>query len=197
MQQSLLGTGPGKMFIISAPAGTGKTTLVNMLTKEFSQVIASISFTTRQPRPAEIHGKDYFFITEAEFEKKIESADFLEYVKLYGTSYGTSLQWVEEQRHQGRHVCLVIDTQGAQQLKGKIDATSIFILPPSMEVLKTRLMNRQTETEDMANKRLAWALKELEAAPYYDYQLVNDDLATAYQILRSILIAECHRTIRR
>lgn len=186
----------GLVFIVSAPAGTGKTTLVDLLVQEFPSVIANISYTTRLPRQGEIQGKHYHFISESEFEAKKAASDFLEYVKLYGTSYGTSRQWIEAQREEGKHVILVIDTQGALQLKGKYEAISIFIRPPSLEILRKRLTGRQTEPLEVIEKRLAWAEKELEAADSYDYQIVNDDLAVAYQVLRSIVIAECHRTGR-
>lgn len=184
----------GLAFIVSAPAGTGKTTLVEKLITEFPSVIASISFTTREPREGEIPGAHYHFITERAFEEKIAAGDFLEYVKLYGTYYGTSWQWVKEQQKKGKHVILVIDTQGALKLKGKFPAVSIFIRPPSLEILRTRLIKRQTESPGMIDQRVEWAQKELDAAQQYDYQIINDDLAIAYQILRSIFIAECHRT---
>lgn len=183
----------GSIFIISAPAGTGKTTLVQMLTREFSSVIASISYTTRLPRKGEKEGIDYHFVTESAFNKKITDGDFLEYVKLYDTYYGTSIKWIEERLNQGKHVFLVIDTQGAMQLKGRLDATYIFIRPPSIETLRLRLINRETESLEMVEKRLEWAKIELEASQQYDYEIINDDLMTAYQILRSILIAESHR----
>jgi guanylate kinase len=190
----LLGkAGKGLTFIVSAPAGTGKTTLVQRLVQEFPSIIASISYTTRKPREGEIPGVHYHFISEAEFEAKIAASDFLEYVKLYGTYYGTSRQWITEQQNQGKHVILVIDTQGALQLKGKLPATFIFIRPPSLESLQVRLMQRKTETAEMIEKRLAWARVELEAAQQYDYEIVNDDLEIAYQVFRSIFIAECHR----
>jgi guanylate kinase len=156
-------------------------------------VIASISYTTRQPRGGEISGKDYFFIDESEFEAKIADADFLEYVKLYDTYYGTSRQWVADQQKQGKHVFLVIDTQGALKLKGKVPATFIFVRPPSIDVLRDRLSGRQTEPPEMVERRLEWARIELEAAKNYDYLIVNDDLAKAYQVLKSIVVAECHR----
>jgi guanylate kinase len=192
---SLLGeTNEGLIFIVSAPAGTGKTTLVHRLVEEFPSIIASISFTTRKPRIGEVPGVHYHFIAESEFEAKIAAGDFLEYVKLYGTYYGTSHQWIKEQQQQRKHVVLVIDTQGALLLKDKIDAISIFIRPPSVEVLRQRLTQRQTESLEMIEKRLEWARRELEVAQQYDYQLVNDDLEVAYHIFRSIFIAECHRT---
>ncbi len=192
--ERLLGQATEKhIFVVSAPAGTGKTTLVNQLVQEFPDIIASVSYTTRSPRPNEIEGVHYNFISEVAFRAKIEAADFLEYVELYGTYYGTSRQWIADQQRQGKHIVLVIDTQGALKLKGQLPATFIFICPPSLEVLRTRLINRQTESPEMVEKRLAWALTELEVAQQYDYEIINDDLAIAYQILRSIVIAECHR----
>lgn len=184
----------GRVFIISAPAGTGKTTLVEKLVKEFPSVTASISFTTREPREGEIPGVHYHFIAGPEFEEKIAAGDFLEYVKLYGTYYGTSRQWVKEQQKKGKHVVLVIDTQGALKLKGALPAVLIFIRPPSLDILRNRLVRRQTETPGMIEQRVDWAQRELEAAQQYDYQIINDDLETAYQVLKSIFIAECHRT---
>jgi len=118
----------------------------------------------------------------------------LEYVNLYGTYYGTSKKWISEQQQQGKHVVLVIDTQGALQLKDKISAVYIFIRPPSLDVLRNRLIQRRTESIEMIEKRLKWAESELKAAQKYDYQVVNDNLETAYQVVRSIFIAECHRT---
>lgn len=185
----------GLVFIISAPAGTGKTTLVQMLAHEFPQVMPSISHTTRTPRPGEIHGKHYHFIDEREFLEKMDSGDFIEHVKLYGFYYGTSKGWIQKTQSEGKHVMLVIDTQGAQQIKTQLNAVSIFIRPPSLEALRLRLMTRKTENLEMMEQRLAWAQRELLEAPKYDYQIINDDIAVAYQALRSILIAECHRTL--
>jgi guanylate kinase len=183
----------GRMLVVSAPAGTGKTTLVQRLVQEFPEVKASVSYTTRQPREGEIPGVHYHFISEAEFEVKIAEGDFLEYVKLYDTYYGTSRQWILAQQKKGYHIVLVIDTQGALQLKGRLAASFIFIRPPSLQVLQTRLVNRLTESPEMIEKRLEWAKRELEAVHYYDYQIINDDLEVAYQVLKSIVIAECHR----
>jgi len=183
----------GLVFIISAPAGTGKTTLVNMLTQEFSCVVASVSYTTRPPRPGEINGVHYHFLNEEEFLDRIEKGEFLEYVKLYDHYYGTSKLWLEEQLARGKHVILVIDTQGAKQLKGKLAAISIFICPPSIKELEQRLVRRKTEAAEDIERRLKWALDEIEAQTFYDYRILNEDLSTAYQILRSILIAEEHR----
>lgn len=156
-------------------------------------MVASISYTTRLPRPGEKEGKDYHFISQKEFEEKIAASEFLEYVKLYGYYYGTSRRWIEDQLNQGKHVFLVIDTQGTMQLKGKFPATSIFVSPPSVDELRKRLQNRKTDSPEMIEKRILWAKNEMEAIPHYDYHIVNDDLSTAYQVLRSIVIAETHK----
>ena len=194
MSTNLIGNlSKGLLFIVSAPAGTGKTTLVQLLTRDFPSVLASISYTTRQPRSGEVDGIHYYFISKEEFEKRIQDNDFLEHVKLYGDYYGTSKSWVGEKLNQKKHVILVIDTQGAKLLRDKIDVISIFVAPPSIEELERRLKLRQTESDEVIEKRLKWAKKELEAQDSYDYLIINDDLAKAYQTLRSILIAEEHR----
>lgn len=183
----------GILFVVSAPAGTGKTTLVQMLVNEFPCVVESISYTTRDPRPQEINGVHYHFVKPEEFKTMVKAGKFLEYVGLYGNFYGTSRDKVLEELDQGKHVILVIDTQGGLQLKGKMDACFIFIKPPSFEELKKRLVNRQTEPLAVVEKRLQWAEKEYEDSKYYDYHIINDDLNIAYQVLKSIIIAEEHR----
>jgi guanylate kinase len=187
----------GLAFVVSAPAGTGKTTLVQMLTHAFPMVTHSISCTTREPREKEVSGGHYHFLKKEDFKKKILSNEFLEYVELYGNYYGTSKETVTEQLKCGKHVILTIDTQGALQLKGKFAATYIFISPPSLEVLRKRLIQRRTETAELIEKRLAWASKEMQAASLYDYNIVNDDLNIAYQALLSIIVAEEHRVCNR
>lgn len=184
----------GLAFVVSAPAGTGKTTLVKKLMAEFPEIIASLSYTTRKPRRQEEQGRDYTFVSNEEFDARAASGDFLEYVDLYGVKYGTSREWVENRLNQGKHVILVIDTQGMLQLKEKYPSISIFIRPPSIEELKRRLAQRGTETKEKMETRLEWAKTELTKANYYDYQVINDDLEIAYQVLRSIIIAECHKT---
>jgi guanylate kinase len=184
----------GLLFVISAPAGTGKTTLVNMLCHEFDCIKASKSCTTRQPRQGEKPGVHYDFLLNEEFESKIAQGEFLEYVQLYGHYYGTLKQTVQRQLQAGKHVILTIDTQGALKLKGAVSAIFIFLQPPSLEELRKRLTHRQTETDEVIEKRLSWAEKEMAAAVLYDYIIINDDLKIAYEILRSIFIAEEHRT---
>ncbi len=186
----------GLFFIVSAPAGTGKTTLVNRLVEEFPSVVRSVSFTTREPRTGEIEGVHYNFLKENEFKDKIDAEDFVEYVNLYGFYYGTSKTWLSEQVNQGKHVVLVIDTQGGLLLKKKLNATCIFIQPPSMEELRLRLIHRKTENVEVINKRLAWAEKEIADSKNYDYQIINDELDIAYNVLKSIIIAEEHRVVR-
>ncbi len=184
----------GLVFVVSAPAGTGKTTLVRMLLEEFHHhAVESISFTTRPPRSNEVAGRDYNFITTSEFEQKIEEGEFLEYAQVFGNYYGTSRKFVQAQQEKGKHVILVIDTQGALQLRGQLEAVFIFISPPSLEELRSRLYRRKSETEEAIEHRLSWAEKEMALSKKYDYHIVNDHLKTAYDVLRSILIAEEHK----
>lgn len=184
----------GIVFVLSAPAGTGKTTLVRMLSQELDYVVESISYTTRPPRPNETEGKDYFFISKKEFESKARAGDFLEYATVFGYNYGTSYEYVASQQKMGRHVFLVIDTQGAMQLKKKeFPAVYIFLSPPSLEVLKDRLLKRKTENKKALAQRLSWAEQELKEINNYDYHIVNDSLEHACTVLRSIVIAEEHR----
>ncbi|MEX2304658.1 MAG: guanylate kinase [Waddliaceae bacterium] len=176
--------------MISAPSGTGKTTLADRLTVEFPDFIRSLSWTTREAREGETDGVDYVFVTEEQFLKGIKEGEFLEYAKIYGYYYGTSQKWVEERLNQGQHVLLVIDTQGAMQVREKTDAVLIFIQPPSLEELERRLRGRETEEEEAIQKRLKLAKHELKLASEYDYYIVNDDLEVAYQELKKILTLE-------
>ena len=183
----------GLIFIVSAPAGTGKTTLVQRLANEFPDIVPSISYTTRKPRPREENGKDYFFVSETEFSHRIDNGEFLEHVYLYQDYYGTSASWVEQKLNEKKHVILTIDTQGALHLKDKIDPILIFLAPPNLEQLQQRLTQRGTESTSMIEKRLNWAVEEMKAMEHYDYCVVNDDLNVAYNVLRSIIIAEERR----
>jgi guanylate kinase len=159
-----------------------------MLTQEIPNVVRSISCTTRAPRAGEQNGRDYHFLTRQEFEAKIAKGDFLEYAQVYGDYYGTSREFVEKQLEEGKLVVLVIDTQGAMKLKGKIPATYIFISPPSFEILKERLIRRKTETPQLIEERLKWAKHEMEMVKHYDYCIVNDDLEVAYNTLKKIVL---------
>ena len=144
---------PSKIFIVSGPAGVGKTTLVKMLPDEFPRIKRSISLPLAQYDLKKRSGRLYL-ISEQEFKKKIAEGEFLEHVTLYGDHYGTSLDWIENELQKGFHIILVIDTQGALQLKGKIDATFIFISPPSLEALKSRMQGRASESPEQAQGSL-------------------------------------------
>ncbi|MFT4554110.1 MAG: guanylate kinase [Chlamydiales bacterium] len=183
----------GLFFVISAPAGTGKTTLVDKLLNEFSCIKRSVTCTTRKAREGEVDGEHYHFISQEEFDKMAEEGAFLEYVSLFEHSYGTPKEWILDQENQGNHVVLVIDTQGAMKLKGKLDATFIFISPPSIEELRTRMLNRRTESPESIERRLNEAERELSMLKLYDYNVINDDLDIAYEVLRSIFVAEEHK----
>jgi guanylate kinase len=194
MTEKLLGNfSKGLIFVISAPAGTGKSTLVDMLTTEFKNVVESISCTTRSPRAGEEQGKHYHFISVEEFASKKKKGEFLEHAEVFGNFYGTSKEYVFNEINLGKHVVLVIDTQGAMQLRGKIPAVFIFITPPSLEVLRERLSKRKTEDPRAIETRLAKANQEMAQKTSYDYCIINENLQTAYAVLRSILIAEEHR----
>ena len=187
----------GLIFVVSAPAGTGKTTLVDKLTEEFPSVVRNVSCTTRAPRPNEQDGKDYFFFDKKAFEDKIAKGDFLEHATVFGEYYGTSGEFIEKQTALGKNVVLVIDTQGALQLQKKMkDAIFIFISPPTLSTLKERLQKRQTENAQSMEERLAFAKHELEMVDHYDYHIVNDSLDIAYNVLKSIFIAEEHKVRR-
>lgn len=184
----------GLLFVLSAPAGTGKTTLVQELVAKTHSIIESISYTTRLKRKGESEGVHYHFIDEPSFQAKVAAGDFLEYVELYGNFYGTSRSWVEDKLSSGKHVILVIDTQGALKLMAQqCDAVYIFLAPPSLAALRQRLERRATETPKIIDERLHWSSLEFQAAWRYDYIVVNDDKAVAVDALFSIIAAEEHR----
>lgn len=184
------------IFVVSAPAGTGKTTLVKRLVQEFLNVKSSVSYTTRKARLGEIDGVDYHFIDEEEFKRKIQAHELLEFVELYGYYYGTSRIWVEKQLKEGNHVVLVIDTQGGLKLKPKFssdEAVFIFIEPPSLEELKQRLLLRKTESSSVIEQRLACVEREITQGKQYNYRIINEQIDEAYNILKCIFVAEEHR----
>lgn len=184
----------GILFVLSAPAGTGKTTLMSRLLQVMPQVVRSVSATTRSPRPGEIDGVDYHFLSFEQFERERRANAFLECAQVFGHWYGTLRSRVEELVKAGKHVFLVIDTQGAASVKAKLDAVTIFVSPPSMEELQRRLQERGTECEQSLERRLEQAKRELEQASSYDYHIVNDDLDTAFEALCHIVIDESHHT---
>jgi len=182
----------GKLFIVSAPSGSGKTTLCSMLLNEFGdELYFSVSYTTRPKRNGEIEGVDYFFVSEEEFKKMIENNEFAEWANVYGYYYGTSKKKIDEALKEGKNVLLDIDIQGAEKIK-KIypDAISIFIMPPSIEELRRRLLKRKTDPLDKIEKRLTIAKREIENSDKYDYIVINDKLNDAYAKLRNIYLTE-------
>jgi len=195
MSRKVLGNiDKGLLFVISAPAGTGKSTLVEMILSEFPDEIAeSCSCTTRSPRPGEVAKKHYEFVGIAEFEERVASKEFLEYAKVFGNYYGTRKEEIARLQAEGKHIVLVIDTQGAMKIKQQIPAIFIFISPPSIEELRRRLFKRRTEDEEKIQERLLWAKQEIAMAQNYDYHITNDHLTITYHVLRSIFIAEEHK----
>ncbi len=180
---------PGKVIAIVAPSGAGKTTIAQRLLKDYPQLKFSVSATTRPPRKNEKNGKDYYFLSEEEFKRKIDNEDFLEWEFYSGNRYGTLRSEVDKLVKSGYFPLLDIEVKGALNVQ-KIynsDAISIFILPPSLEELKNRLQKRGSETNNSLEKRLDRAEQELEYADHFDYSVVNDDLETAYAEIKKII----------
>lgn len=176
------------IFIISAPSGSGKTTLIDLLLGENPSLLFSISHTTRPPRPGERDGVEYFFVSERKFEQMIRDGQFVEWAEVHGHFYGTSREMLEQAERNNRDVMLDIDVQGAAQVRQKIpEAISIFILPPSYEALKTRLLSRQKDSEEVMLKRLENARKEIRRYSEFDYIIINDDLDSALKSLSDII----------
>ena len=179
------------VFIISAPSGSGKSTLVNRLMESDKNLIFSVSYTTREPRGAEVDGHQYHFIGRAEFEARIANDEFLEQAQVFGNYYGTHRSILDRGQSEGKDVVLDIDVQGARQLKEKIpDAVSVFILAPSRDELAKRLRSRSEDSEEVIRRRLAGAAREIQDYSLYDYVLVNDDVDLASERLRAIVDAE-------
>lgn len=181
----------GSLFIVSAPSGTGKTSLVKGLLDSLKNACVSISHTTRAMRPGEINGVNYHFVDKETFESMIENNEFLEHAEVYGHHYGTSRQWVREQLERGTDVVLEIEWKGATQVRKQFpEAISIFILPPTPETLEQRLRGRGQDSEEVIARRLAEAKSEVQYCSDYDYMVVNDQFEVALSDLRSILRAE-------
>jgi guanylate kinase len=179
------------VYIISAPSGSGKSTLVNRARQIVPDLDFSVSYTTRPPRGNEQNGREYFFVSRAEFEQMIKNGDFLEYADVFGNYYGTAKHYLEKAKQSKHDLLLDIDVQGAAQIKHKIpEAVSIFILPPNRTELESRLRDRGQDSEAVIHRRLATATREIENYPKYDYILVNDRLDDSIQALQSILLAE-------
>ena len=187
----------GTLFIISAPSGSGKTTLCTRLVESVDSLYRSISMTTRAPRPGEKDGMDYIFIEKPEFIKRQRRNEFLEWAKVFGEYYGTPKKHILHMLKRGNDVLLSIDVQGAMKIKRlKLRAVYIFILLPSLSMLKERLINRSTDSKEAIRERLNIARKEIACSRRYDYIIVNNRLESALDNLRAIIISERCKTGR-
>lgn len=181
----------GTLFIVSAPSGAGKTSLVKALLASEPEVKLSVSHTTRPPRPGEEDGRDYHFVSVDRFESMLRAQDFLESAVIYGNRYGTSRTWIREQMECGHDVLLEIDWQGAQQVRRLVQNTvSIFILPPSLDALEQRLKSRSQDPHEVIARRLAAAREEISHFREFDYVIINKDFNRAALELASIVRAE-------
>lgn len=184
----------GRLFVISGPSGAGKGTICKKLL-ESVDISLSTSMTTRSPRPGEVDGKDYYFVTVEEFEEKIKNDGMLEYARVFDNIYGTPKDMVIKQLEKGRDIILEIDVQGGLQVKQKMpeQAVLVFVLPPDLATLRQRIINRGTETEDVIDKRFNESLNEIKLIGEYDYYVVNDELDDAVYDLQAIIMAERRR----
>lgn len=184
----------GTLFIFSAPSGAGKTSLVKKLLEQTSHIGVSVSHTTRAPRPGEIDGKDYHFVSVEQFQSMVAEGGFLEHAQVFDNYYGTSQAWVENELKEGRDVILEIDWQGAAQVRRLIpDTVGVFIVPPSIEALRSRLNGRGQDCGSTIERRMKDARNEISHFGEFDYLIVNDDFENALAELRSIIIARRHR----
>ncbi|MCS7101268.1 MAG: guanylate kinase [Burkholderiaceae bacterium] len=180
----------GNVFLVVAPSGAGKSTLVNALLARDPAIALSISYTTRPPRPGEVDGREYHFVSVAEFEARRARGEFLESAEVHGNFYATSRPWIEERLREGRDVLLEIDWQGARQVKQVFrDAIGIFILPPSIEALEQRLHKRGQDAPAVIARRLLAAGSEIAHAPEFDYIVINEDFERALADLAAIVTA--------
>lgn len=185
----------GILFVVSAPSGAGKTTLCKGITDSLENLTHSISYTTRNPRPGEIDGRDYYFVSADRFREMVQAGDFAEYAEVHTNLYGTSKRVLDDMIREGVDVILDIDTQGARQIKSHFaTAVFVFIMPPSMAILEERLRNRKSDREDEIRKRMRRAVDEIREYRLYDYVVVNRDFERALSELRSIVVAERCRT---
>lgn len=180
----------GNLFVVSAPSGGGKTSLVRALLAEDAKVALSISFTTRPPRPGEQNGREYHFVDSDVFEAMLERGEFLECAEVHGNRYGTSQRWIDEALKSGKDVLLEIDWQGAEQVRRIYpDATTVFILPPSMAELEHRLRSRAQDSEAVIRRRLENAVEEISHALEFDYVIINSAFEEARRDLAAVLRA--------
>jgi guanylate kinase len=200
MPQKSIHSRRGLMLVMSSPSGAGKTTLTRRLLAEDNDVVMSVSATTRDPRPGEEDGKDYYFVSKERFDEMVDTDKLLEFATVFDNKYGTPREPVEQALLWGKDVIFDIDWQGTQQLMSSsraIDLVRIFILPPSISALESRLKKRNQDSEATVAKRMDKAESEISHWAEYDYVLVNDDLEQTYEDLKSIVRAERYRRERR
>jgi len=187
----------GLPIIISGPSGAGKTTLYKMAIETIAEVRHSISYTTRPPRPGDVEGRDYHFVSEAVFEEMAETGKFIEHAHIHGNRYGTARRDLDALLLKGSHVILEIDVQGAANLRRALsEGVYIFIAPPSLEVCRQRLSARGSDTPEVIDRRLSAAVDEVKEAPLYDYIIINEDINVSFRRLEAIITAESIRTDR-
>lgn len=180
----------GTLYIVSAPSGAGKTSLVTALTQDDRNIRVSVSHTTRAMRPGEQHGVNYHFVKHDEFKALIEQGDFLEHAEVFGNFYGTSRSALQQTLEQGYDLILEIDWQGAQQVRKLMpEALSVFILPPSQQALRQRLDNRGQDSEEIIEGRMKEAVSEMVHYNEYDYVIINDDFDVALKELKAVFVA--------
>ncbi|MGC2456468.1 MAG: guanylate kinase [Gallionellaceae bacterium] len=180
----------GNLFIVSAPSGAGKTSLVSALLASNKDIDLSISYTSRSPRPGEVDGKDYHFVSRETFLEMIQHGDFLESAEVYGNLYGTSQSWIEKEIRNGRDILLEIDWQGAAQVRRIFpECIGIFILPPSLQALEDRLKARKQDSPEVIARRIASAREDVAHVAEFDYVMINDKLDEALQQLNAIVVA--------
>jgi guanylate kinase len=181
----------GRLFILSAPSGTGKTSLTRSLIRKNINLWLSISYTSRLMRPCEVDGHDYFFVERNIFEQMLRDGEFIESAEIYGNLYGTSRKWINEAINSGKDVLLEIDGQGARQVREIFsDVVNIFVLPPSLVVLENRLKDRNQDSKEVIAKRMAAAKEEISHVSEYDYVIINDNMDVALRDLVSVVQSE-------
>ncbi len=189
--------GMGHLFVITGPSGTGKNTIIDIVTQRIDNLAYSVSHTTRKPRSGEIDGKDYYFVDQRTFQRMIDDREFIEWARVYSDLYGTSFSSIRDKLRHGIDMILDLDIQGAMNMKRHFkNITLIFVLPPSLEELRKRLIKRGAE-DKVIKERLSQTLDEIRMAKKYDYIVINDELEKAIKETESIIISERIRTERR
>jgi guanylate kinase len=192
-----IGSEKGRIFVMTGPSGSGKTTLIDMVRKSVRGLGYSISHTTRKPREGEVNGLDYYFIDRVDFEKMIETHELVEWALVYDQLYGTSISSMNKELSSGKDLLMDLDVQGAREIRKRFpESVSIFILPPSIEILRERLKRRSTDEDANIELRMKEALEQIRSCRDYDFIVVNDDLNIAAREIEAIIIAQRARKRR-